>query len=208
MTASPTWFNSQLSDAITPEGTQHGSTCGLHAFNHAMVSASAIAHLPHAPVPKAAFESTAMAAHIGDAPRNLMDPGGSFYDVAVLNANFSAAGVTSFPMTPMDVQHKLGDVFGPHSIPEGEFRTAGYLLRTPSSGGHWITVIDARHVPYLHATRPPAFLCDSLYSTAHAITLQQTEDLLYVCAWEHAQRTSAQEFCPWHCFLVGVRIAE
>ena len=89
-----------------------------------MAAVSAITNLPPAPVSKNAFETTALAADIGDAPHNLMDAGGSFYDVAVLNANFSAAGVASFPMAPMDVQDRLGDVFGPHSILEGEFRAA------------------------------------------------------------------------------------
>eukprot|EP00959_Pyramimonas_sp_CCMP1952_P386459 8099239-Pyramimonas_sp.AAC.4 len=143
---------------------------------------------------------------IGDAREHLIEPGGSNYDVAVITSNFTAAGAAFFPMTPQEIQDRLGNAFANYDTPESTYRPGAYLLRIPSSGGHWISVLNGSFVPANLQPESTALLCDSLYTTPHVISSTQVEDLLTTCAFEHSTRSSAQDFCPWHCFLVAHRM--
>ncbi len=143
---------------------------------------------------------------IGDAREHLIEPGGSNYDVAVITSNFTAAGAAFFPMTPQEIQDRLGNAFANYDTPESTYRPGAYLLRIPSSGGHWISVLNGSFVPANLQPESTALLCDSLYTTPHVISSTQVEDLLTTCAFEHSTPSSAQDFCPWHCFLVAHRM--
>ena len=200
------WFNSPATHATTPLGTQTAATCGLHAFNHAMVPIRIAQHLPPMISSRHHFESTAMACNHGDAPEHLIEPTSGNYDVAVLVANFTAAGAAAIPMAPADVETRLGDVFSDHETAEGVYHTGAYLIRTPCGGGHWLCILNGATISGNSPIDVPALLCDSLYTTPHSMTLAQVEDLITVCAFEHAQRSSIQDFCPWHCFLVGIPV--
>ena len=131
-----------------------------------------------------------MACNLGDAPEHLTEPASGNYDVAVLVANFTAAGAAAIPMTPADVEARLGDVFADHETVEGVVRTGAYLIRTPCGGGHWLCVLNGATIPEHSPVDAPALLCDSLCSAPHSMTLAQVEDLITVCAFEHAQRSS------------------
>ena len=90
------WFNSTNTAAVA-YGVQAGATCGLHAFNHCMVSVSTIRSQVHSIVCKTDFEHTALTADLGDAPANLVEPGGSNYDIAAITCNFTRHHVATPP---------------------------------------------------------------------------------------------------------------
>ncbi|CAK0836160.1 unnamed protein product [Prorocentrum cordatum] len=121
--------------------------------------------------------------------------------------NFTRAGAAAIPMDPADIQARLGDVFSDRAIDEGMFRTVAYVIRAPCGGGRWLCMLSGSMIPGSSSEEAPAMLCDSLYSAPRILTLTQVEDLVTLCAFEHAQRASiADYFCPWHCFLIGLRV--
>ena len=199
------WFNSPATYATNAHGAQQRATCGLHAFNHAMVPFRFAQGLPPITCTREAFENVAMSSNLGDAPDQLMEPTSGNYDVAVLMANFTSAGAAVIPMAPDDIQSRLGDVFSNYESVQGVFKTVAYLLRIPCSGGHWLCALNGCLLPESSFEQVPALLCDSLYRAPHRISLSQVEYLITICAYEHAQRASTQDFCPWHCFLIGLR---
>ena len=83
----PSWYNDVASGAINASGTQMGATCGLHAVNHILA-------VSDGPVlEQSRFVSTALEANLGDSASNLRQPGGSNYDIAVLNMNLVSLGL-------------------------------------------------------------------------------------------------------------------
>ena len=161
------WYNHPLSHAISDSGTQSGATCGLHAVSHFLFSVAALRRVPHTILAREAFEACGLQPSSGESRRNLTDPRGSDYDIAVLHANLSAHGACCFPMTAVDLEGsdgsvavvaggRLDDPFKDYVSREGEFRCVGYLLRTPASGGHWAAMLPA-------LADGTSWLCDSLF---------------------------------------------
>lgn len=209
----PSWYNDPRSGAVdATTGTQQGSTCGLHAVNHVL------ALLPHRPViARDSFELVGLNARSGDTAANLVQPGGSNYDVTVLTANLGLHDIGAFPMMAEDIQGAAGttgsgrvaELFADHHD-DGDngtrYLVLGYLLRTPAAGGHWVTVLSA------HWTPPPpagadwerkacsAYMCDSLHDTMYALTAAEVRSLLLACA---ADTSSVDP--QWRCFLLGLR---
>ena len=109
---------------------------------------------------------------------------------------------------------RLVEPFSSYVVPAGEFSVVGYLLRIPSHGGHWITVLPGRSLhfnpahPYSDHRQdtPAALLCDSLYPCPHVITLEDTEKLLVTCAMDLASLRPQEYQGSWACFLVGYEI--
>ena len=198
------WFNSPATHATNAHGVQTDATCGLHAFNHAMVPFRFAQGLPPTICTREVFEQVAMSSNLGDAPHQLMEPASGNYDVAVPMANFTSAGAAAIPMAPDDIQSRLGGVFSNHETVEGVFNTVAHLLRIPCAGGHWLRALNGSFLPERSLGQILAILCDSLYTAPHRISLCQVEDLITICAYEHAQRASTYEFCPWHCFPIGL----
>ena len=81
-----------------------GATCGLFAVNHAIAAGVAMGVTSAGYIHVLEFERNALVASIGDAPENLVQPGGSNYDWSVLHLNLQIAGLLSHPMTPTSLQ--------------------------------------------------------------------------------------------------------
>ena len=96
------WYNDSDSGAINAAGTQTGATCGLHAVNHILAVSGESA------LDKSSFEAIALQANLGDRASNLRQPGGSNYDIAVLNINLVRRGLLFFPMSPADIEGSDG----------------------------------------------------------------------------------------------------
>ena len=160
------------------------------------------------------FERTALEANLGDRASNLCQPGGSNYDIAVLNMNLVELGFSVFPMSPADIQgsdgrmsvlavSRLDDPFADHVIREGTHTADGYLLRHPNHGGHWLSLIPALGVAPSNPNSV-VLLCDSLYPAPFELTHEQTMQLLQASAVDAA--TSLSDFnSDFGCFLVGRR---
>ena len=193
---------------------QTGSTCGLHAVNHLLASASHLTRRSFPILTKASFEHTALAGNLGEHSSNLVQPGGSNYDVAVLALNLTRLKLSTFPLTPADIEGspeaasvvpggRLVNLFQDYIISEGVFKCVGYLLRIPTCGGHWISVVpvSTSSVPLLGHVR--ALLCDSLYSSPFMLTQHQAEDMLTACAIDAAHASIDAFNTDWGCFLIG-----
>ena len=116
----------------------------------------------------------ARASRCGDHINNLIQPGGSNYDVAVLWSNLQRLDLSMFPLTPSDIEgsagksavvggSRLGDLFRDHIIREGAYQCIGYILRIPSHGGHWVSILPATLSVDVLPTIA-AVLCDSMWS--------------------------------------------
>ena len=116
----PHWYNSQSTQAVNNFRQQNGSTCGLHAANHILARACEQRGVPCTSFNKRAFEDLAKRVALGDNHSNLMQPGGSNYDYAVLHANLIAHGIHLFPLTPQDLESKLVAPFGIHTTERGD----------------------------------------------------------------------------------------
>ena len=203
------WYNNPDSGAINASRTQTGATCGLHAVNHIL----AVSDKPA--LEQSFFEKTALDANLGDAPSNLCQPGGSNYDIAVLNFNLVRLGLSVFPMTPADIEgsegrmsilagSRLSAPFADHVIREGAYEAHGYLLRHPNYRGHWLSLLPSHLMDASTKPDTVALLCDSLYSAPFELTQEQTEQLLQASALDAA--TSLSDFnSDFGCFLVGKR---
>ena len=152
---------------------------------------------------------------MGDIASNLWQPGGSNYDIAVLNVNFVRLGLFVFPMTPADIEgsegkmtilagSRLTEPFADHVIREGAYATHGYVLRHPNYGGHWLSLLPIHFTGAPNKPDTVALLCDSLYEAPFELTQEQTEQLLQASALDAA--TSLSDFNnDFGCFLVGER---
>ena len=216
----PPWYNDPRSCAVRANGIQAGATCGLFAVNHAL------ALLPLCPVlSRTEFERIGLSARSGDAAANLIQPGGSNCDFAVLQANLFRHGIRSFPMTAAELQGEDGaaamvvgdrfsDPFADYVLQdEGAFQTLGYLLRLPSYGGHWVSLLSSSIAPpsRLVGAVPNcvAYLCDSMHPAPFGVSTDEVGELLLACAFEAARGADAdlRTFRPdWCCFLLGVAL--
>ena len=206
--STPAWYNSPDTGATTPSGTQRASTCGLHAFNHALAAASLSRNRPFHAVPQSRFEQTARSARVGDGMANLLEPGTGNYDVAVLSANFSGVGLAMIPLTPSDIELRLNAAFASHTTPEGLFTVPAYLFRGPMHGGHWFVVA----APGVHSDTSSSVvcpvLCDSIYPRPHLVSMSDFDSILAIWASKLAWASSGDVHCEWRCFLVGQQQAE
>ena len=205
----PRWFNRQASEAVQPNGIQSGATCGLHVVNHILASASKyLVGLPDY-INKTHFEQYALCARIGDLPARLMQPGGSNYDFAVLQANLNRLDILMFLMTPFDLEGgqgsssvagggRLETPFRDHITANGVFRCVGYVLRLPSYGGHWIAILP----PSVAGSAP--LLCDSMHATPFVLRGAEVQELLMTCALDAAHSSVNAFEATWGCFLAAV----
>ena len=96
--------------------------------------------------------------------------------------------------------------FADHAIHEGVYRVAGYILRIPSHGGHWIALMPPENSTDRDAGC--AMLCDSLYPAPMLLNREEMQQLLMAAAFDAA---AARRFNPcgfnsqWGCFLAGVQ---
>ena len=125
-------------------------------------------------------------------------------------------------MTPADLQGGEGaasmvvadrftNPFADHVLHEGAFTAIGYMLRIPSSGGHWVTILNPEFLP-THGTDLPtdcaAVLCDSLFPVPFTLNLDELGELLLASAFDSLQgeQVDVQHFRPqWCCFLLAVQ---
>ena len=127
-----------------------------------------------------------------------MQPGGSNYDIAVLHTNLRAYNIYLFPLSPQDLENRLVDPFGTHTTADGVFQSIAYLLRLPSHGGHWISLLSAS------PSCPLPLLCDSLYSSPFEITTEEIEQLLQASAIDAAHCSIDAFTAEWGCFLAAL----
>ena len=101
---------------------------------------------------------------------------------------------------------RLTSAFRDHVVAEGVFRCAAYILRLPSHGGHWVTIVP----PYMDDATTRAdtvvLLCDSMYTAPFLLTNDSCEDLLTTCAMDAAHAAVSAFGCEWGCFLMGLRL--
>ena len=196
----PDWYNSAMTAAVNNNRQQVGSTCGLHAANHILARACDQRGWQCISFTKGGFEfrGSGTAAAIGDREVNLMQPGGSNYDIAVLHTNLMAYDIHLFPLSPQDLESKLVNPFGTHATAQGVFQSIAYLLRLPSHGGHWISLLSSG------ANFPLPLLCDSLYSRPFEITTEEIEQLLQASAIDAAHCSIDAFTAEWGCFLAAL----
>ena len=218
----PTWYNDRRCGVVTHMGTQIGATCGLFAANHALAIAALMRNAPIPVLTRSTFEARARTIAVGDALAQLVQPGGSNYDFAVLQANLGDYGVRCFLMTPADLQGgegaasllgggRLEHPFRPHVVPqEGHFDAVGYLLRLPSHGGHWVTVVRLHLAAgdiAVDTIDAVALLCDSIHPHPFLLQASELDQLLLACAFDAVSGMDVHylDFQPqWCCFLLGV----
>ena len=81
---------------------------------------------------------------------------------------------------------------------QGDFRSVAYLLRLPSHGGHWISILSPG------PNFPLPLLCDSLYSKPFDILPEEIEQLLQASAIDAAHCSIDAFNVEWGCFLAAV----
>ena len=81
---------------------------------------------------------------------------------------------------------------------QGDFRSVAYLLRLPSHGGHWISILSPG------TNFPLPLLCDSLYSKPFDILPEEIEQLLQASAIDAAHCSIDAFRAEWGCFLAAV----
>ena len=127
-----------------------------------------------------------------------MQPGGSNYDIAVLHTSLMAHDIHLFPLTPKDLEARLVDPFGIHTTAEGVLQSIAYLLRLPSHGGHWISLLSSG------TNLEFPLLCDSLYSKPVDMIPEKIEQLLQASAIDAAHCSIDAFTAGWGCFLAAV----
>ena len=191
----PAWFNDPASQAILPDGMQRGDTCGLHAVNTILSSFASLRGHQRPCITKTDFESYALQRNLGDRAHNLVQPCGSNNAVAVLHANLQRHAIEVFPMASSDLESRFVAPFVNHIIPEGDFACAGYLLRLPHGGGHWVGLLPPQSDTTL-TDGASAILCDSLDPKPICLRHHEVESLLVACALVATAMSSRQ----WSCF--------
>ena len=116
-------------------------------------------------------------------------------------ANFSKNSLRCFPMDPAEIEGsdrkmsltgggRLAQPFSPFCVPSGEYRCVGYLLRIPSYGGHWVSILPPSALYFnpahpLHptgSTTAAALMCDSMFPCPFEIRCNELELLLTACS--------------------------
>ena len=194
----PSWYNHPDSNAIAMcSKTRKGATCGLHAVNHLLAVAAEPVILT-----QSEFEQVAIDANLPDNPSDLIEPGGSNYELRVLTTNLEQRGIACSVMTADDITERQ-QPFVNYSLPEGYLKPFGYLLRIPSYGGHWITLLRNNSEDMKPDDGP--LLCDSLLPTPFLLTEAETRMLLLAFAIDAC--STQNEYTPdFVCFLVGTEL--
>ena len=213
--ATPHWYNSSQTAAVDENRIQTESSCGLHAVNHLLASAASSQKQNRLPLSTHQLEAIAMSAAIGDTQANLFQIGSKNYDVAVLHACLDHVGCFLFPLTPADLEGSAGTSsivrggrllapFESYIIAEGAFSCIGYLLRVPSYGGHWISLLPPVFPEAIESATTAGILCDSMFPIPFAIEQKEIEDLLLAFAITAAAEDFDHSNAAWACFLVGI----
>ena len=193
----PPWYNHPQSNAISAcSRTQLGATCGLHAVNHLLQASPDPVILT-----KSEFEQIGQVATTTG--ENNFEAGGSNYELRALTINLEQRGIACSPMTLDDITvRKLP--FLNYRLPSGYLKPFGYLLRIPSYGGHWITLLRNNSEDMRPDDGP--LLCDSLLPAPFVLTEAETRKLLLAFAIDAC--TTQNEYTPdYVCFLVGTEFS-
>ena len=149
------------------------------------------------------FVNNALTAGLGDAPENLVQPGGANYDWSVLHHNLDTAGLASHPLPPGSVERRLQNPFERHYAEGYSYDAVAYILRTPQCGGHWVALLPPVVLGMQATARVAAVLCDSLYPEPFLFTVEHTEDLLTACALEGVRADAGfGHDITWGVFLI------
>ena len=90
--------------------------------------------------------------------------------------------------------------FANYRIPGGYLKPFGYLLRIPSYGGHWISLLRNNSEDMVPDHGP--VLCDSLLPAPFVLTKAETRQLLLAFSIDAC--STQNEYMPdFVCFLVG-----
>ena len=148
---------------------------------------------------KSEFEQIGqVAATTGDSN---FESGGSNYELRVLTINLEQRGIACSLMTPDDITERK-QPFLNYRLPKGYLKPFGYLLRIPSYGGHWITLLRNNSEDMGPDDGP--LLCDSLLPAPFVLTKAETRQLLLAFAIDAC--TTQHEYTPaFVCFLVGTK---
>ena len=175
----------------------------LFAVNHALSAASDLGIAVKALFAVGPFETNALQAGLGDAPENLVQPGGANYDWSVLHHNLQLAGLASHPLPPDSMEWRCTDFFGDHNAEGQCYTAAAYILRTPQCGGHWVALLPPSVLSLQASGSCAAVLCDSLQSEPFVLTTSDTDDLLTACALEGVCANSGfGNALTWGAFLI------
>ena len=98
---------------------------------------------------------------------------------------------------------RLHAPFGDHVVAEGCFHSVGYLLRLPSHGGHWVSIVPSVFADVSAPAHILGLLCDSLYRSPFSLTQKDIEELLVACAMDCAHAAVSDFQGEWGCFLVA-----
>jgi len=152
---------------------------------------------------KKPFVESALTAGLGDAPENLVQPGGDNYDWSVLHHNLDVAGLASHPLPPGSLETRLQSPFATHYAEGYSYDAVAYILRTPQSGGHWVALLPPVVLGMEAAAGVAAVLCDSLQPEPFIFTVDETEALLTACALEGVRAdTGFGHDITWGAFLI------
>ena len=80
-----------------------------------------------------------------------------------------------------------------------------YILRTPQSGGHWITLLPPETLGDESHPATTSILCDSLQPAPFRLSQPETEALLTACALHNAEAQAHDgnaASAQWACFLI------
>ena len=175
----------------------------LFAVNHALAAASELKIARPILWDVEAFEENALTAGLGDAPENLVQPGGSNYDWSVLHCNLQIAGLASHPLPPAALEPLMMAPFATHYSEGFSYAPVAYILRTPQCDGHWIALLPPGALGLDASEAATAVLCDSLQAVPYVLTLTETEHLLTACALEGMRADAGfGHDISWGAFLI------
>ena len=204
MASAPQWYNNVLSEAVA-NGKQTGSTCGLHACNHVFASAAHLRSEDYVVLSKEQFVMISLASRHGDAEENLVQPGGSNYDISCLLSNCGAQGLSLHAILGKEIEERLEQPFEDLCLLEGRFQCAGYILRIPSFNGHWISILPLAGWPNARENAV-AILWDSLYLQPFWLTQSELQGILIATAAAMAgDGRHDYTNMKWGCFFAGIR---
>jgi len=154
----------------------------------------------------AAFVDSALIANLGDAPENLVQPGGANYDWSVLHHNLEISGLASHPLPPDLLQVRLAAPFANHVAADRSYAAVAYILRTTQGGGHWIALLPPSSLGLQAGETVAAVLCDSLQPAPYVLTFAEAEDLLTACALEGVRADAGfGHDLTWGAFLISAQ---
>ena len=137
---------------------------------------------------------------------------GGNYEFELLIRNMQAEGMRLFAMTPEDLEGSAGrqslvpcarleEPWLDHIVEAGTFLTAGYLMRVPSYGGHWIAVLP------IQDSSAGSLLADSMQVRPYMIARDELQLLFLATALAAVDAIDAVDWSDdvqWACFLIGV----